>query len=728
MVAAGRRNRLLAAVVLAVLALAAAPPLRRLLRPAAPPADDETVAQRARVTILRDRFGVAHVFGHSDADAAFGLAWAHAEDDWPTIQGVLAAARGRLGWLSLSKQALLNDYYAAFIGLEADVEAHYGDLSLDFREVLEAYAGGLNDYARHHPEEADTRLLPFRGRDIAAGFVHKLPILVGLTRAMEAIGRDSGPEVGEALALAAEAEAGADADADAYSLLGSNAHAVSATRSADGTTRLNVNSHQPWEGPVAWYEVHVHSEAGWDMSGGTFPGAPVILHGHNAHLGWAHTVNKPDLVDVYKLKTRNAPQLEYELDGRWLPLEVSAAHLELDLGVFMLPLSKKVYRSRHGPVFETSHGYYAFRWAGIGGRIIRASEQWYRMNKARSFTEWQAAMAMLAIPMFNTVYADASTIHYVYNALIPIRPEAPDPSRILPGDREALIFNAYLPYERLPAVHDPPSGFVFNVNATPFAATATASDGGANPRPSDYPRNAGIETALNNRAIRTLQLLSRPGKISREDFLAMKWDRTYARSGPLYERLIAPLLAAPEPSSPAEREGRALLAAWDGRADEGSKAAALAILSYRPLLDDDQVPPAEKLSDPLAAFRRATLFLTQHHGRLDVPLGEVQRLRRGSVDLPLGGGPDVLNAAYTHTSGGALVGYQGDSYVMIAEFTRDGVRSESIHQYGNVDRPGSAHYADQAPLFVQRRLKPSLRTEAEIRANLERAYHPGSGH
>jgi acyl-homoserine lactone acylase PvdQ len=117
--------------------------------------------------------------------------------------------------------------------------------------------------------------------------------------------------------------------------------------------------------------------------------------------------------------------------------------------------------------------------------------------------------------------------------------------------------------------------------------------------------------------------------------------------------------------------------------------------------------------------------LRKHYGRVDVPLGTVQRLRRGAVDLPLGGGPDVLNAAYTRKSDdGHLVGIQGDSYILIAAFGQDGVSSQSIHQYGASNRPDSKHYADQAPLFVQRKLKPALRREADIRAQLEREYTP----
>src|SRR5437764_1000458 len=127
--------------------------LRKRLRPAIPPPDAATLAQAARVRILRDRFGVPHVFGQSDGDAAFGLAYAHAEDDFPTIQSVLAAARGKLATVLLSKAALANDYYARLVGVDEEVAAEYERLPADVRTVLESYARGLNLYAYRHPSE-----------------------------------------------------------------------------------------------------------------------------------------------------------------------------------------------------------------------------------------------------------------------------------------------------------------------------------------------------------------------------------------------------------------------------------------------------------------------------------------------------------------------------------------------------------------------------------------------
>lgn len=694
-----RRSLRIAALVTGLLAawLVARPRLRRVPKPA-----PEAIAQARNVTILRDAWGIPHVFGKTDADTAFGFAYAHAEDNWPLLELVLAAARGKLSLVKLSSSALANDYLVGLLGIASEVDAQYEKaLSPEFRRVLEAYARGANYYAALHPREADPRLLPVTGKDIAAGFLHKLPLFMGLGDAIRRARASGAPRATPA------AQASRDPGAGGTWLLGSNAHAVAPWRSADGVARLNVNSHQPWEGPVAWYEAQLVSEEGWNMTGGAFPGAPFILHGHNDHLGWAHTVNRPPLVETVRLEMDPSGALRYRVAGGWEALRPIDVTIEIDLGLFTIPWTKKAYQSRYGPALETPSGWVAFRWAGMG-RLIGAPEQWFLMNKARDLASFKQAMRRQAIPMFNTVYADRENIYYVYNALLPLR--AKDGT-----------WTGYLPYDRLPQVENPPSGFVQSCNASPFQTTT----GPGNPSLADYDPALGIETRMTNRAVRSLELFGGARKISAADFQRFKFDRAYSRASPLYREAIAPLLEQYRPRNDDEKRGLALLAAWDGVADDTSRAAALGVLTLRPIavareLERDAVAPPSR-----ETFADAVAFLLRHFGRLDVPLTTVQRLRRGSLDLPLGGGPDVLNAAYSRIEGGHLVGELGDSYVLLVEFRKEGARSWAIHQYGDSEIPGSRHYADQAPLFVARTLRETWRTREAIEAHLERAYPPG---
>ncbi len=691
---------------------------RRLARPAFA-AEKAWVEQASRVRILRDEWGIPHVFGSSDADTAFGLAYAHAEDDFPFIQGGMVAARGQLSTLMLGKTAIINDYYVRLFQIREETAARYQSVDPAVRRVLEGYAAGINYYAALHPGEADLRYFPVTGADVLGGFIHKLPLFVGLDKAMGDVS-EKNYAVGDKLDRSAIPDTEDKPTAMHFALVGSNAHAVARTKSTDGITRLNVNSHQPWEGPVAWYEAHLVSEEGWNMTGGTFPGAPFILHGHNEHLGWAHTVNHPDLVDVYKLEMHPDGSLKYKWDGAWKELQVSEASIPIDTGFFYFRFTKEILQSVHGPVLRTPFGFYAFRVAGFE-RLYRGPGQWFQMNKARNLAEWKDAMRAQGLPLFNTVYADRTNIHYVYNGNLPLRDPSFSWRTVLPGNTSRALWNDYLPYDKLPMVENPPSGFIQNCNSTPFFATR----GPGNPDPSRYAKSFGIDVRQTNRAVRSLELFGRPGRISRDDFLLYKWDRQYAKGTPIYRHAIDPILRSFQPQNDDEKKALEMLRAYDGSAEEWSTTAALAILTYREIWKEADLDKLGTYSDPIVKFREAVRYLKKNYGRIDVPLGDVQRLRRGRVDLPVGGGPDVLSAVHATEEGGHLVGAAGDSYVLFVEFAPEGVQSWSVHQYGNVNRATSRHYADQAPLFVRRNLKKALRTEKEIRQRLESEYHPG---
>jgi penicillin amidase/acyl-homoserine-lactone acylase len=655
-----------------------------------------------QVRILRDSWGVPHVFGHTDADVAYGLAYAHAEDDFATIQGALLATRGRLASV-YGRQAAPNDYMVGLLRVRDFVEARYAtDLSPETRALCEAYAEGINRYAALHPDKALVPLYPARGRDVAAGFLHKMPLFFGLDRVLKGILE---PEAPPAPSVPT----------------GSNTFVVGPSRSADGATRLLVNSHQPWEGPVAWYEAHLHSDAGWDMVGGVFPGAPIVLHGHNRDLGWAHTVNRPDLIDVYALTLNPADPNEYRYDGEWRKLETRDVAIDVKLvGPLHWTAHREVLWSVYGPTVRGPKGTFAIRYSGLGD--LRPVEQWYRMNRARSFEEWRDAMRLEAVPMFNTAYADkAGNIFYVYNARLPVRAPGYDWRGVVPGDTSRTLWTDFVPFEALPQVKNPPSGFIQNCNSSPFRTTL----GPGNPEPAADSERLGIETTMTNRSLRALELLGGDSSITRREFLDYKFDVTYSRDSAVAAEL-ARLLAAPPPADPKLREALEWLRGWDLSADGENPRAALALLTLRP--SDDNAAGATPLPALLERLGAAARSLESHFGRIDVQWQYVVRLRRGHVDLGLSGGPDLLHAVYGHPgSDGRIVGMVGDSYVLVAEWDREGrVSSRSIHQYGSATLDvASPHYADQAALFAGLELKPVWLDEADVRAHLEREYRPG---
>ena len=207
-------------------------------------------------TIERDEWGVPHVFGKRDADVSFGIGYAHSEDDFATIQDVLIATRGKLASVK-GERAAVSDYLVNLMGIWETIDARYeSDLSPEVREVIEDYADGVNYYAALHPEGVIDGFLPVTGEDVAAGFMFKAPFFYGLDKTLMAVfeGR-----IGKEEGLSKQ---GVDAFLPAKDPLpiGSNGVAVSPARSADGATRLLVNSHQPFTGPVAWYEAVLDSD------------------------------------------------------------------------------------------------------------------------------------------------------------------------------------------------------------------------------------------------------------------------------------------------------------------------------------------------------------------------------------------------------------------------------------------------------------------------------------
>src|SRR5580700_9027545 len=585
----------------------------RLEQPAPPdPASLIAKAGQYHVQIERDTFGVPHIIGPRDADVAFGMGFAHSEDDFTTIQQVALGVRGDLA-ASEGPQAAVTDYLVRLFRVWETVNAKYeSDLPLDLRQVLEAYSDGVNYYAALHPGQVMRGLLPFTGKDVVASFVFKLPFFYGLDKVLRKL---TSPESNGAVSAISKDSKDAFLRADMLLPIGSNAVAVAPSRSADGATRLLVNSHQPYTGPVSWYEAVLDSGEGWHVAGGFFPGSPFMLHGHNQHLGWANTVNGPDLVDVYKLVINPANPNQYRLDGQWRDFQKSDAALRVKIfGPLVWTVHREVLWAEQGPVVKTARGAFAIRYAGMGD--IRPALQYFRLNKAANLEEWRAAMRLQAIPSLNYAYADEKgNIGYIYNGLFPVRKEGQDWQGELPGDRSDLIWHSYLPFDKEPQIWNPPSGFVFNSNNTPFHATAPADD----LKPEDFSPTLGIQTDMTNRAWRAMETYGADSRITAEAFHTYKYDLTYSTRSP--EAQVMGEVLAVVPGQDADlRQAHEVLQRWDSRTDVANRGAALAILTIEPAVRARLEGQAPK--PPVDSLRDAIRTLKTHFGRIDPEWGE----------------------------------------------------------------------------------------------------------
>jgi|JI9StandDraft_1071089.scaffolds.fasta_scaffold00742_12 acyl-homoserine-lactone acylase len=673
--------------------------------------------------IIRDAFGVPHIYGKRNADVAFGLAYAHSEDDWKNIEEVIRSSRGTLAEIVGESGAKSDDFVLALGAAEIVYRDYDAKVSPTAKALAEGYAAGLNTWCAEHPETTCARTMPVTGKDIVSGFVTRPMSFYGLDGEIDALisGR-ANMEMSTKISTRASLTDTTD-DIE----LGSNALAVAPSRSADGHTRLAVNSHQPYEGRVAWYEARLKSDEGMDMIGGMFPGTPLLLQGAGPNLGWAPTVNKPDLFDTFKLTVDDdVYPTKYRMDGEWKDLTRKQISYKVLKDGVLVDVERTARWSEHGPVYVTDKGVFAVSFVGLNE--FEHIDQYLAMNTAKTLEEWRAAQVKYnAIPSVNYVVADSKGgIGYFWNANMPKRVEGWDRTKILPGNISETLWKGWEPVERLPAVIKPESGYVVNSNHSPLLVSGPED----NPKAENYPASFALDTLVTNRGLRAQELFGADTSITREEFLAYKMDDWYSVDSNV--AFMAEALDV-EWSGKVDAETQKLIdhvRAWDGRADQHNRHAALAIFTGQAVMGS-QMHGAYDDERGLAALKQTAQLLIAATGRIDPEWGEVSRLKRGDKSWPLDGGPDTLRAVYVAGDLAAdkyRSGRAGDTYVLIADWAPDGTYTlDTIHQYGvaTLD-PASPHYADQAPLFAEEKFKRPPMQLSELLKQATRDYTVGN--
>lgn len=661
------------------------------------------------IEVIRDKWGVPHIYAPTDAGVGYGLAWAHAEDDFKTIQLTMLAGQQRLGEY-LGKDGAAVDYVVGLMRCKELAKAEIPTFSEPYRKLITAYMEGLNRYAATHPKEVLVKgSFPVNLEEVMAAYALSLAAISGADRTISELfeGKVRTLQDGE---------------------VGSNGFAFSRKITTDDYVYLNVNSHQPLEGPAAWYEAHLVSGEGWNIIGGLFPGAATVFIGANEHLGWTHTVNHPDKIDVFQLEINPENEYQYKMDGEWKELE----HREIPLRVKLpfglkIRVKKEALWSEYGPAVRNKKGTFSFDLGALHN--LKAPDQWYQMNKATSWEEYRKAIEMVAIPGFNFIYADRmDNIFYLGNAIIPYRNAGFDWLNTLPGDTSATLINrGFHPLSDLPQLLNPQSGYLYNTNNSAFLC----SDELDNPKPENYDATMGYRVFDNNRSLRFRELMKGVESIDYETFKKIKYDRKLPQQWEFPANLeivlkldstknmkYAPLLK--------------IFQTWDFDSQAGSIGPAHLMIFYQYLIEKykDEYVEFEKFNikeeqawDAIAFTHR---YLMKHFGRLGVPLGEYQKLVRGNISLPAGGIHDVLAAMYSvpHENGRVKVAV-GESYIMLVRFPVSGLPIiETVNAYGASNVSGNKHYADQMILFLNQRTKPMTLDLDEVRKNAEAIYHP----
>jgi len=663
------------------------------------------------VEIVRDKWGVPHIYGKTDADATYGLAWAVCEDDFGTIQKMLLTVKGRLAETDGKGGAVL-DFISFISGAEEIVDTSYDStFSPEYKKIVEAYTQGINDYAAANPQEvARPKLFPVTPKDVIAQYILTNVLLTGVYLDVQKI------FLGDIKNYETKLPSG------------SNAFAISSSRTKDGQTYLAINSHQPLEGLFSWYEAHMVSDEGMNILGGTFPGGMNVFLGTTPNLGWACTLNSPDLDDVYKLEMNPKHRLQYKFDGKWETLQVRKKTIHVKIGAIRIPFTKTFYWSKYGTALKNKDGFYSIRFPA--NMDIRGSEALYHLNKARNFTEWKSVMAQNAFPGVNFIYADRTdTTFYVSNGQFADRNPKYDWEKVLPGNTSQTLWQKpFLPFSELPQVLNPRSGYLLNTNNSCFEVSGT----GDNPDIKKINPTYGFGTERNNRSIMGHYLLAQQPKFSYEEFKKIKFNQSFNDS--LYEYGLnnIPVLFNLSPEKyPDLADAIAVLKNWNRSSDVNNKEAALVTFTMYPLIDKITSRGRENEANSftekeyVSALREAKKHMLKYFGSLSIPLGDVQKHVRGNIELPFGGMPEVLAANVTQPyKNGMRKTFVGESYIELVRYSKDTVEIETVNAFGASSKPGTPHSTDQMQMYVEQKLKPMTLDKAKIYQQAERIYHP----
>ena len=658
------------------------------------------------IDIVRDQYGIPHIFAETDAEVAYGLAWANAEDDFKTIQEAYLAGNAMLSKYIGIKGAPA-DFITQFIGSRELIDQKIEGISNEYLEVISGYADGLNSYALKNPDKVlFKKLFPITPKMMM--MYSQLQLFIsnqGADWAGRILNNDTQDEFLD------------------QNLTGSNVIAMNSNKTKSGEAFLAINTHQPLEGPTSWYEAHLHSEEGTNIIGTLYPGTPHILIGVNENLGWSHTVNYPDKTDVFKLRMKN--NKKYIVDGEEYTLEKLKAKINIKVFGIPININRRYYRSIFGPTLKNKSGYYSIRTPTLFN--IRALEQWWKMGKSKNFTEFYNTLKMKQIPGFNIGYADKyDTIFYISNGIIPKRAEGYNWKGIVPGDTKKTLWTEYYDIEDLPQVIQPKAGFIYDANHSPFKSTSAEE----NPKEEDFSKRMGYETYDNNRSTRLIELIESYDKISYEDFKDIKYDNSFPSKFNYSFMDISIIETLNLDAEDELSEILDIIQGWNRKTDIDSQGAGIYGVLYYQLIrnyrdeiqKNNNTVSRETLCSALADTRA---YLVDNFGSINVTLGDLQKLVRGDKEIPIWGLPDVITAmsSIPYKEGRRKV-TQGESYIGLVRFSKDGPQLESVISYGNSDNPESDHYSDQMDLYSKFETKKMIFDKEEIYKEAKKIYNP----
>lgn len=707
-----------------------------------------------RVTIIRDDFGVGHIYAKTDADAVFGLLYAQAEDDFPRVERNYIWAIGRLAEVE-GEAALYSDLRARLYMSEEEARAAYAAAPQWLQELCDAFADGLNYYLAQHPEVSprllsrfepwmpfyffegsiggDIEQIPLRGIETFYSQVQEMersvPLATQSPRPMPMLADGSAPN---ALAHTIFEEP-----------VGSNGIALDGSRTASGDAMLLINPH------TSFYfrgEYQMVSEEGLNAYGAVTWGQFFIYQGFNEHTGWMHTSTAADFIDEFvEDVVRVDDKLLYRYGEELRPVEVTEVTLKVKTDNGLEERRFPAYHTHHGPITHSQDG----RWAvtRINWDPVNALQQSYLRMKTANYAEFREMMNIRTNSSNNTVFADSEgNIAYFHGNFMPRRDPQFDYQHPVDGSNPATDWQGVHEVDETVMIVNPVNGWLQNSNSTPFTVAGDNS-----PRREDYPTYMAPD-AENFRAKHSIPLLEAAHDVTLDTLLDLAYDPYL----PGFEQLIPGLVAAWDADSanwPQLKDAIDELRDWDLRVRSDSVAMSLAhfygmnasqaIDTPNELTQLEQInwlgtdsSPAERLQ----VFTDTLTELNDKFGGWNTPWGEINRFQRLSGDIDLKYDDTAPSLAVGMASGrwGALAsygarafpgtkrlyGYSGNSFVAVVEFG-ERLRALSMLAGGQSNDPASPHFDDQAQPYVDRQFKEVAYYRGDVERRATATYHPG---
>ncbi|MEW6759940.1 MAG: penicillin acylase family protein [Pseudomonadota bacterium] len=734
-------HRILPAILAATLG-AAVPSMALAAAPTAQQAPAKAELARwkktaERVTIMRDKWGIPHVFGKSDADAVFGLMYAQAEDDFNRVELNYINAMGRLAEVEGEKE-IWRDLRMKMYIQPADMQAKYAASPAWLKELMNAFADGLNYYLHTHPEvkpKLITRFEPWMALSFSEGSIGGDIESIDLKELERFYGKNT------QVAMAAR-DKGFDAEPR-----GSNGFAIAPKLSSTGNALLLINPH------TSFYfrpEVHMVSEQGLNAYGAVTWGQFFIYQGFNDKTGWMHTSGGGDVIDEYlETVTERDGKFFYKYGKEERP--VRAAPLTLPYKTPSGAIAGKTitaYFTHHGPIVRAVDG----KWVAVKmmDEPLKALTQSYSRTKAREYNAFYKAMELRTNSSNNTVYADAKgNIAYFHGNFIPKRDPKLDWTKPVDGSTPATEWQGLHAIKDTITLFNPASGYISNTNNWPFS-----SSGASSPKREAYPDYM-WSLPENARGRHAERVLKDAKGFTLDSLIAAAYDSHLTAFEPLVPQLLKDYEALPanDPRKAALAEQVASLRAWDLRYGVDSRPTSLAIYWGQDMVAKN-APRARAQGTPvvdfithslsaeerLASLQRASEKLTNDFGTWKTPWGEINRFQRisGDIDQQYDDSKPSFPVGFASANWGSLASFgmvakqktkriygdRGNSFVAVVEFGPK-VRAKSILAGGNSNNPASKHFADQAEMYSRGEFKDVLFYKEDIEKHLERKYHPG---